>query len=93
MIFVPQVTLPRPAALQIILRNGNRFVLHAMKAAAVHSFLQSFLHDFKRVSIADQLFISFVYSSISMFSNASICKNLKNVLCAEYRAQSFFSTP
>lgn len=89
MTLAPQVTLPRPAALQIILRNGNRFVLHAMKAAAVHSFLQSFLHEFKRVSIADQLFIRFVYSNILMLSNASVCKNPKNVLCSEYPTQHF----
>jgi myosin XV len=47
-----QVTLPRPAALQLALRNGNRFVLHASKASAIQSFLQSFLHEFNLVSAA-----------------------------------------
>lgn len=49
-IYLHQVTLPRPAALQLNLKNGNRFVLHANKASSIQSFLQSFLNEFKLVS-------------------------------------------
>lgn len=45
-----QTVLPRPAALQLSLKNGERCVLHVPKAPAVHSFLQAFLNEHKMVS-------------------------------------------
>lgn len=53
-------TLPRPAALQLTLRNGNRFALHAPRAQAIQSMIQSFLQEYRQVSYV--LFI--FYSSI-----------------------------
>jgi myosin-15 len=44
------VTLPRPSALQLNMRNGNRLTLHAPKALAIQSMIQSFLMEFKQVS-------------------------------------------
>lgn len=44
------VTLPRPAALQLNLKNGNRYALHAIRAQAIQNMVQSFLHDYKMVS-------------------------------------------
>lgn len=57
-LFLQQVALPRPAALQLVLLNGNRFILNAPKASSIHSFLHSFLQDFKTVSEVE---ISFKY--------------------------------
>ncbi|CRK99256.1 CLUMA_CG012669, isoform A [Clunio marinus] len=41
------VTLPRPATLQLNLKNGTHYVLHTVKAASIQAFMQSFLHEFK----------------------------------------------
>lgn len=43
-------TLPRPAALQLNLKNGNRIVLHAPRASAIQSMIQTFIQEFKQVS-------------------------------------------
>lgn len=45
------VTLPRPAALQLNLKNGNRYALHATRAQNIQHMVQSFLQEFKIVSI------------------------------------------
>lgn len=44
------ITLPRPAALQLNLKNGNRIVLHAPRAAAIQAMIQTFCQEFKKVS-------------------------------------------
>jgi myosin-15 len=44
------ITLPRPQALQLNLRNGNRYALHASRAQAIQNMIQSFLQEFKLVS-------------------------------------------
>ncbi|XP_070500351.1 unconventional myosin-XV [Chironomus tepperi] len=41
------ITLPRPQALQLNLRNGNRYALHASRAQAIQNMIQSFLQEFK----------------------------------------------
>ncbi|GAB0087709.1 unconventional myosin-XV [Sergentomyia squamirostris] len=40
-------TLPRPAALQLTLRNGNRLTLHAPRAPAIQNMVQTFCQEFK----------------------------------------------
>lgn len=42
-------TLPRPAALQLNLKNGNRIVLHAPRASAIQMMIQTFCQEFKQV--------------------------------------------
>lgn len=42
-------TLPRPAALQLNLRNGNRLTLHAPRAPAIQSMVQTYCQEFKQV--------------------------------------------
>lgn len=42
-------TLPRPAALQLNLRNGNRVVLHAVRATAIQTMVQSFCQEYRQV--------------------------------------------
>jgi len=44
------VTLPRPAALQLNLRNGKHLALHAARAAAIQSMVTSFVQEFRKVS-------------------------------------------
>lgn len=44
------ITLPRPAALQLNLKNGSRVVLHAPRATAIQIMIQTFCQDFKKVS-------------------------------------------
>lgn len=43
-------TLPRPAALQLTLRNGNRLTLHAPRAQAIQNMIQVFLLEYRQVS-------------------------------------------
>lgn len=52
------MTLPRPAALQLNLKSGHQYVLHASRAASVQSFIQSFLIEFRTVS-ARSYFVDF----------------------------------
>ncbi|XP_052850259.1 LOW QUALITY PROTEIN: unconventional myosin-XV [Drosophila gunungcola] len=42
------VTLPRPAALQLNLRNGKHLALHAARAAAIQSMVTGFVHEFRK---------------------------------------------
>lgn len=42
-------TLPRPAALQLNLRNGNRLTLHAPRAPAIQSMVQAYSQEYKQV--------------------------------------------
>ncbi|KAH8284420.1 hypothetical protein KR018_005978 [Drosophila ironensis] len=42
------VTLPRPAALQLNLRNGKHLALHAARAAAIQSMVTSFVQEFRK---------------------------------------------
>ncbi|XP_055693638.1 unconventional myosin-XV isoform X1 [Lutzomyia longipalpis] len=42
-------TLPRPAALQLTLRNGNRVTLHAPRAPAIQTMVQTFCQEFKMI--------------------------------------------
>lgn len=44
------VSLPRPAALQLSLPNGNRVTLYAPRAAAIQNMIQLFCNDYKQVS-------------------------------------------
>lgn len=44
------VTLPRPAALQLNLRNGKHLALHATRAAAIQTMITSFVQEFRKVS-------------------------------------------
>lgn len=44
------VTLPRPAALQLNLRNGKHLALHATRAAAIQSMITAFVMEFRKVS-------------------------------------------
>lgn len=43
-------TLPRPSALQLTLKNGNRLVLHAPRAPAIQTMVQMFCQEFRLVS-------------------------------------------
>lgn len=42
-------TLPRPAALQLNLKNGNRVVLHAVRATAIQHMVQLFCQEYRQV--------------------------------------------
>jgi len=44
------VTLPRPAALQLNLRNGKHLALHATRAAAIQSMITGFVLEYRKVS-------------------------------------------
>lgn len=44
-------TLPRPAALQLNLKNGKSLTLHAPRAPAIQSMVQLFCQEFKQVSV------------------------------------------
>lgn len=55
-------TLPRPAALQLNLMNGNRIVLHAPRASAIQTMIQTFSQEFKQVGCN---FSHFILSSIA----------------------------
>lgn len=50
------ITLPRPAALQLNLKNGNRIVLHAPMAVAIQIMIQTFCQEYKKVSITFHFF-------------------------------------
>lgn len=60
------VTLPRPSALQLNLRNGNRMTLHAPRAQAIQMMVHTYCQEYRQVS-------SFIYSfyclCILRFSN------------------------
>jgi myosin XV len=43
-------TLPRPAALQLTLKNGNRLQLHCPRAPAIQQMVTLFLQEFRMVS-------------------------------------------
>lgn len=60
------ITLPRPAALQLNLKNGNRIVLHAPRAAAIQAMIQTFCQEFKKVSEKLQFYVVCeLYSTLS----------------------------
>lgn len=40
--------LPRPSTFQLVTKNGNRLVLHAPKAIAVQSMIQSYLTEYRQ---------------------------------------------
>ncbi|BFF99983.1 unconventional myosin-XV [Drosophila madeirensis] len=42
------VTLPRPAALQLNMRNGKHLALHASRAAAIQSMITTFVQEFRK---------------------------------------------
>ncbi|XP_060661675.1 LOW QUALITY PROTEIN: unconventional myosin-XV [Drosophila nasuta] len=42
------VTLPRPAALQLNLRNGKHLALHATRAAAIQSMITGFVAEYRK---------------------------------------------
>lgn len=56
-------TLPRPAALQLNLKNGNRTTLHAPRAPAIQNMVQTYCQEFRQVSLLC-LFL-FVFYAIS----------------------------
>lgn len=43
-------TLPRPASLQLNLKNGSRVILHAHRAFAIQQMIQAFCQEYKQVS-------------------------------------------
>lgn len=49
------ITLPRPSALQLNLKNGNRIVLHASRATAIQVMIQTFCQEYKKVSHTTQI--------------------------------------
>lgn len=51
-------TLPRPAALQLTLKNGNRLTLHAQRAQAIQNMIQTFLQEYRQVSLHTLVFTS-----------------------------------
>lgn len=51
------VTLPRPAALQLNLRNGKHLALHATRAAAIQSMITAFVMEFRKVSRSYFIFL------------------------------------
>lgn len=61
------ITLPRPQALQLNLRNGNRYALHASRAQAIQNMIQSFLQEFKLVSF-NQFLTKFRHILIKKFN-------------------------
>lgn len=56
-------TLPRPAALQLNLKNGNRIVLHAPRASAIQMMIQTFCQEFKQVNVSTCLLHIYAESS------------------------------
>ncbi|XP_058837161.1 unconventional myosin-XV [Topomyia yanbarensis] len=42
------MTLPRPSTFQLTMKNGSRLVLHAPKATAIQSMLQSYLLEYRQ---------------------------------------------
>lgn len=44
------VTLPRPSALQLNLRNGNRMTLHAPRAQAIQMMVHTYCQEYRQVS-------------------------------------------
>lgn len=61
------ITLPRPAALQLNMKNGNRIVLHAPRATAIQIMIQTFCQEFKKVSFFQALFIIFLFFILDIF--------------------------
>lgn len=51
------ITLPRPASLQLNLRNGKNVQLHAARASAIQAMITSFVQEFRKVSNSFILFI------------------------------------
>lgn len=49
-------TLPRPASLQLNLKNGSRVILHAPRAFAIQQMIQAFCHEYKQVRIHTMCF-------------------------------------
>lgn len=54
------ITLPRPASLQLNLRNGKNVALHAVRAAAIQAMVTLFVQEFRKVS-ANKSFYFFVH--------------------------------
>lgn len=69
------ITLPRPASLQLNLKNGNRIVLHAPRATAIQIMIQTFCQEFKKVS-ADFVLIKFQAKSRFEINNIVVERNL-----------------
>ncbi|XP_055923288.1 unconventional myosin-XV [Eupeodes corollae] len=42
------VTLPRPAALQLNMRNGSHLTLHAVRASSIQAMIQNFSQEFRQ---------------------------------------------
>lgn len=49
-------TLPRPASLQLNLRNGSRVILHAHRAFAIQQMIQAFCQEYKQVRFYKEQF-------------------------------------
>lgn len=61
-------TLPRPAALQLTLRNGNRLTLHAPRSQAIQNMVQMFLQEYRQVSESFKcLFFLLFFLSVLQF--------------------------
>lgn len=61
------ITLPRPQALQLNLRNGNRYALHASRAQAIQNMIQSFLQEFKLVSRIFFIFFAVIMKCVKTY--------------------------
>lgn len=61
------ITLPRPAALQLNLKNGNRIVLHAPRATAIQIMIQTFCQEYKKVRFL-VIFQHFIYNFSHSFT-------------------------
>lgn len=64
------VTLPRPASLQLNMRNGSRIILHATKASAIQNMVQTFCHEFRQVSYRFIFIYLSTFRLISLFVNS-----------------------
>lgn len=58
------VTLPRPSALQLNLRNGNRMTLHAPRAQAIQMMVHTYCQEYRQVSFFFGLLLFYFFSVI-----------------------------
>lgn len=78
-------TLPRPAALQLNLKNGNRIVLHAPRASAIQMMIQTFCQEFKQVNINLATFLLFHAKNLHLHT-LLFCCTIGGTWCIVYRS-------
>lgn len=70
------VTLPRPSALQLNLRNGNRMTLHAPRAQAIQMMVHTYCQEYRQVS---SLFLFlFILRLVSLMNNRIFASGLEH---------------